>query len=175
MLSSIILKKLALWSWHGERCIGSPLLHTWSFSPRHSERLSCLQFLRVFLATSWSSHACTSCLSRWNGQMSCFGERWLGLLSCGSWCTAVKFPWIEGCILFDLVVVRHRVDEEGAEEADHTERDQKSVASEICVARHGETPEWPNNYFMSEYLWKRKPMLETTMWLTYAKRRLVGW
>ena len=70
---------------------------------------------------------------------------------------------MKGCILFDLVIIRHGVDEEGSEEADHTERNQESVGSEICVTSHGETPEWRKNYFIIEYLWKRKPMLVTTI------------
>ena len=73
---------------------------------------------------------------------------------------------MEGCVLFDLVVVGHRVDEESPEEADHPQGDQEPVASEICVAGLGEAPGWHDDYFMREYLWKRKPMLVTMMWLT---------
>jgi hypothetical protein len=77
-------------------------------------------------------------------------------------------------LLFNVKVSWHSVDKESAEKADHSERDEESIASEVCGAVHGETPTYLKSYLTMEYLWKRKPILVTMMWLTYAKRRLVG-
>jgi hypothetical protein len=68
-------------------------------------------------------------------------------------------------VLFGFVVIRHAVDEGGDEEAEHTEIRECAGGAQEFVAIHGETPKWDTSYFTTEYLWNRRPMLNTTIWL----------
>ena len=68
-------------------------------------------------------------------------------------------------LLFDLEVVWHGVDEKSAEEAEHTQEHKDTIIAEVGMSVHGKTPEWGDSYLTIEYLWKRKAMFETTMWL----------
>lgn len=69
-------------------------------------------------------------------------------------------------LLFSFVVFRDRVDEGRCEEAGHSEQHQHSVVTEVSVAVHCETPALVDSYLTMEYLWKMKPILLTTIWLT---------
>lgn len=69
-------------------------------------------------------------------------------------------------VLFGEEVFWYGVDEGGSQESSHSEEHEYSVVPEVGVPVHGETPEWWGYYLTKEYLWKRKPMLDTMMWLT---------
>lgn len=73
---------------------------------------------------------------------------------------------MNGNLLFSLPVFGEGGHEGSVEEAGHAEEHEDSVGAEVSVAIHGDAPEWEESYLTMEYLWKRKPMLVTTMWLT---------
>ena len=69
-------------------------------------------------------------------------------------------------LLFSLPIFRECGDKGGVQEAGRTKEHEDSVGTEVSVSIHGDAPEWEQSYLTMEYLWKRNPMLVTTIWLT---------